>query len=70
MRHCKTVIVLLVAILTLFPQFASAQESWLDGDLASWNTAGMVVPPAPAAEGNVDSRCAERERPAETAEDA
>ena len=49
---------------------ASAQdETWLDGDLASWNTAGMAIPPAPTIDGNTDPRCVERERPAETAED-
>src|SRR5215212_7607318 len=49
---------------------ASAQdETWLDGDLASWNTPGMAIPSAPTIEGNTDPRCVERERPAETAED-
>jgi hypothetical protein len=48
----------------------SAQEkTWLDGDLASWNTPGMAIPAAPAIDSNPDPRCAERERPAETAED-
>ena len=44
-------------------------ETWLDGDLASWNTPGMAIPAAPTIDGNPDPRCVERERPAETAED-
>jgi hypothetical protein len=49
---------------------AAAQgTSWLDGDMAPWNTAGMAVPHAPTIEGNTDPRCAENERPAETPED-
>ena len=46
------------------------QASWLDADLASWNTPGMAIPAAPVIAGNPDPRCAERERPAETVEDA
>jgi hypothetical protein len=54
----------------LFPFSAAAQdESWLDGDLASWNTPGMAIPSAPAPNAEPDPRCVERERPAETAED-
>jgi hypothetical protein len=45
------------------------EQTWLDGDLASWNTPGMAIPSAPTVDGNTDPRCAERERPAETAED-
>ena len=49
---------------------ASAQdETWLDGDLASWNTPGMPIPTAPTSGSIPDPRCAERERPAETEED-
>lgn len=61
----------LAIILTLvFSSPGSAQDTtWLDGDLASWNTAGMAIPAAPAIDDNPDPRCAERERPAETAED-
>ena len=44
-------------------------ETWLDGDLASWNTPGTAIPAAPTIDGNLDPRCVERERPAETAED-
>jgi hypothetical protein len=45
------------------------EETWLDGDLASWNTPGMPLPTAPVIDGNADPRCAERDRPAETEED-
>ena len=59
-----------VTALTLLSWPAAAQEaSWLDGDLASWNVAGMAIPAAPAVDGNTDPRCSERERPAETPED-
>ena len=59
-----------VVLCLLLPWPASAQdETWLDGDLASWNTPGMAIPEAPAVDGNTDPRCADRERPAETAED-
>jgi LppP/LprE lipoprotein len=58
-------------VLTLMlPSLTSAQDdTWLDGDLASWNTPGMAIPTAPTIDGNPDPRCVERERPAETAED-
>jgi hypothetical protein len=59
-----------VILSLLTPLSASAQdETWLDGDLASWNRPGMVIPTAPTLDGNTDPRCAERERPAETDED-
>jgi hypothetical protein len=50
------------------PTFAQ-EESWLDGNLASWNTPGMAIPTAPTIEGNPDPRCVEHERPAETEAD-
>ena len=54
----------------LLPWPIAAQEaSWLDGDLASWNTPGMAIPAAPTIDGNTDPRCSDRARPAETAED-
>jgi LppP/LprE lipoprotein len=63
-----TAVVALMA--TLLPLVVSAQEaSWLDGDLVSWNTPGMAIPAAAEIDGNLDPRCTERERPAETAED-
>lgn len=59
-----------ISLLLMMSSPASAQEeTWLDGDLASWNTPGMAIPTAPTVDGNTDPRCAERERPAETAED-
>jgi hypothetical protein len=59
-----------VILSLMLPSPASAQEeTWLDGDLASWNMPGMAIPTAPTVDGNPDPRCAERERPAETAED-
>jgi hypothetical protein len=71
MRACRRRAPTLIVIgLLLLPTSANAREaSWLDGDLASWNTPGMAIPDAPSMGGNPDPRCAERERPAETAED-
>ena len=61
---------LAVILSFVIPFPASAQEeSWLDGDLASWNTPGMAIPTVPTIDGNIDPRCVERERPAETDED-
>ena len=55
---------------SILSSLASAQEeTWLDGDLASWNSPGLRIPAAPTIDGNPDPQCAERERPAETAED-
>lgn len=60
---------LMVAILALTPSAVPAQDAlWLDGDLASWNSAGMPVPAAPEP-GEVDPRCSTHEREVETPED-
>jgi hypothetical protein len=59
---------LVVSVLFSAPA-AAQEESWLDGDLASWNTPGMAIPAAPEIDGNLDPRCVERERPAEIEED-
>jgi hypothetical protein len=69
-----TVLSVLTAVAIILPLMApsltSAQEeTWLDGDLASWNTPGMAIPTAPTVDGNPDPQCVERERPAETEED-
>ena len=59
-----------IVVSAFFPSLAAAQDgSWLDGDLASWNTPGTAIPAAPVIDGNPDPRCVERERPAETEED-
>lgn len=71
MRAFSAMMILAAAIVALLiPWSALAQEpSWLDGDLASWNSPGMAIPTAPAIEGALDPKCTERERPAATAED-
>ncbi len=51
------------------PVADAGSASWLDGDLASWNTPGMAIPAAPPPGEASDPRCAEHERPAETAAD-
>ena len=59
-----------IVLSLMCPLSTSAQdETWLDGDLASWNTPGMAIPVATTIDGNPDPRCAERERPAEIEED-
>jgi hypothetical protein len=59
---------MLFALVLVTPVMAQ-DASWLDGDLRSWNTPGMAIPAAPVFDGVPDPRCAQRERPAETAED-
>ncbi len=59
----------IILTLMLSSPVSAQDETWLDGDLASWNTPGMAIPTAPTIDGNTDPRCVERERPAETAED-
>jgi hypothetical protein len=53
---------------TPIPSSSTAQSSWLDGNLASWNSADMPIPKAPDP-GEVDPRCTEHERDVETPED-
>src|SRR4051794_28955782 len=67
----RTISLTLVGLVTLlslaFSTVTAAQDgNWLDGDHASWNTAGMEIPTAPDVDGNPDPRCAEKERPVET----
>ena len=63
-----TAFAIILPLMLASPSLAQ-DETWLDGDFASWNTAGMNIPTAPTVDGNTDPRCAERERPAETDED-
>jgi hypothetical protein len=63
-----TAFAIILPLMVSSPTFAQ-EETWLDGDLASWNTPGMAIPTPPTIEGNPDPRCVERERPAETEED-
>lgn len=63
-------LVLGLSTMLLVPLTGMAQDpTWLDGDMASWNSAGMAIPAAPDVDGNADPRCEERERPVETAAD-
>jgi hypothetical protein len=69
-----TVLSVLTAVAFILPLMAPSlssahEETWLDGDLASWNTPAMAIPTVPTVDGNPDPQCAERERPAETEED-
>jgi hypothetical protein len=71
MRRSLVQVTAVVFLLSLtLPWIATAQEaSWLDGNLASWNTPGMAIPAAPKPDVALDPRCTERERPPETDED-
>jgi hypothetical protein len=72
MRRFGTLTAAVLALLVTAPHpipLAAQQASWLDGELASWNTAAMAIPAAPTVDGYPDPRCASRERPAETDED-
>jgi hypothetical protein len=72
MRRFGSLTVAALALLLTAPHptpLAAQDSSWLDGDLASWNTVAMAIPAAPAVAGNPAPRCASRERPAETDED-
>ena len=67
----QTISLTLVGFVTLLSLALSTPSSaqggsWLDGDLTSWNKAGMEIPTAPDVDGNTDPRCSEKERPAET----
>jgi hypothetical protein len=63
-----TAFAIILALLVSSPTVAQ-EETWLDGDFASWNAPGMAIPTAPTIDGNPDPRCAARDRPAETEED-
>ena len=51
------------------PRAAHADGAWLDDQAVTWNTAGMAVPAPVQRQSNVDPRCAQQARPAETDED-
>ena len=61
-----------IAVVLLGGGAVSAEGSWLDGDLAPWNTAEMPIPAPPPGTDLppfLAERCAEQARPAQTAED-
>src|SRR6188508_2776720 len=51
------------------PRAAHADGAWLDDQSVTWNTAGMTVPGPVQMQSNVDPRCEQQARPAETDED-
>jgi hypothetical protein len=55
------------------PRVALADGTWLDDPSVTWNTAGMAIPKPiesmPGQRGEVDPRCAQQARPAESDED-
>ena len=67
--------VLVVALATgvaagaILPGAAHADGAWLDDQSVTWNTAGMAVPGPVQMQSNLDPRCAQQARPAETDED-
>ena len=46
-----------------------ADGAWLDDQSVSWNTAGMTIPGPAQMQSNVDPRCGQQARPAESDED-
>jgi len=60
-------------VATVVPRPAAADGAWLDNPALTWNTPNMTMPhptqnrPGPATE--VDTRCTQQARPAETDED-
>src|SRR6476659_4167678 len=60
-------------VTTLAPRPAAADGAWLDNPAGTWNMPNMAMPhptqnrPGPATE--VDTRCTQQARPAETDED-
>jgi hypothetical protein len=68
MRLVRCACLLALVVVGAEPHPARADGSWLDGDRASWNYAGMAIPAAPAAVPPIDY-CADSIRPPETPED-
>ena len=68
--HVWTFLVLLGAMLALIPRPTGASGEWLDGNLASWNTPGSVIPAAPGEASIGFPPCEPVVRPPETPEDA
>lgn len=60
-------VALMMALLLPFgARPAAADGAWLDNPTATWNTAGMAIPTAPAAPDELDARCLEQLKPAES----
>jgi hypothetical protein len=69
-RHFATAQLVVLTLLLGTPWQSAADDEWLDGDLGSWNVAGMAIPAAPGESGGKFSVCQQFVRPPETAEDA
>jgi LppP/LprE lipoprotein len=68
MRLIRCACLLALVIVGAAPRYAAADGSWLDGDRASWNYAGMPIPAAPEATPPFGP-CGDFIRPPETSED-
>ena len=68
MRLARRVGLLALLLVAAAPRLAAADGSWLDGDRASWNRAGMPIPVAPAVTPPFGP-CGDFVRPPETPED-
>jgi hypothetical protein len=68
MQFVRCVGLLALILVAAVPRLAAAQTSWLDGDRASWNQAGMAIPAAPEASPPFGP-CGDFVRPPETDED-
>src|SRR5688572_1563495 len=51
------------------PRDVRADGAWLDDQSVSWNTAGMTIPGPGQMQSNIDPRCVQQARPAESEED-
>src|SRR4051812_43143536 len=72
MRSKQSIAALFVVLVLLLGTTSQsvADGSWLNGDLVSWNAAGMDIPVAPGESSVSDTQlCEQFVRPAETAED-
>jgi LppP/LprE lipoprotein len=68
MRLARIVGMLALILVAATPRRAAADGSWLDGDRAAWNAAGMAIPTAPEATPPFGP-CGDFIRPPETSED-
>ena len=67
---CWLISAVLALTLVALPRAAAADGAWLEKSGSDWNKPGMPIPTAdPGMMTAVDPRCAQQERPPETAED-
>ena len=70
MRRGRSLVLLLITLLSLLPRLVAGQESWLDSQQGDWNRPGLEIPAAPPPVAVDSAYCQTQVRPVETAEDA